>query len=718
MLASLGGLQKDVNHKSRMPHMAKGKEHTHAVILPAANIDMPETLVRIIDPLLDMKELPGDDLRKLTRWLAPMRGTTGEELRKYLSSTDFYVDFLVEIVHVHEIMHDFCYEFGIPENYGRDGRKAWWVFEGLAQWSVLWVQRQLGNEQWAGIHELLYRWMYRTGRKQKGNVSPIQYENYAWFHGSLLEMFCQLEERFGEDYGPAVFNQLLKKMQGRDFLDDWEVVDIFSNMAGQDLSQWFNIKWQITSQKPSRGGALRPPSEKLGFYVYSKNREEQMLKPLTVHPNNPRYFTNGSGKAVYLTGSHTWNNLQHNEVYPSVDYDKYLDFLQEYNHNFIRMWAWEQAAWDPWSASKVSVEPIPYQRTGAGTALDGKPKFDITQFNQVYFDRLRTRVAAAQKRGIYVSVMLFEGWSVERKGQVGNPWQGHPFNKANNINGIDADLNNDGEGKEIHTLKVPQEITNLQKSYVKKVNDTLNDFNNVLWEIGNEHHPESVEWQYHIIEFIHEYEKGRPKQHPVGMTAAPIENDALFNSPADWISPTGGDGYKVDPPAADGSKVIIADVDHIWPREFQKWVWKSFTRGLNTAFMDLYGATKIGDKEIETDLKWVGNWIGETEAVRKSMGYTLKFANRMNLAAMAPKNELSSTRYCLANVGCEYLIYQPESGSFTVNLEGFPQKAFSVEWFNPDTGDSTSGTAINGGVSITLHPPFNSSAVLYLKKKA
>jgi len=53
--------------------------------------------------------------------------------------------------------------------------------------------------------------------------------------------------------------------------------------------------------------------------------------------------------------------------------------------------------------------------------------------------------------------MLFDGWSIERKGQLGNPWQGHPFNKDNNINGIDGDLNNDGYGTEIHTLNVPKE---------------------------------------------------------------------------------------------------------------------------------------------------------------------------------------------------------------------------------------------------------------------
>ena len=32
--------------------------------------------------------------------------------------------------------------------------------------------------------------------------------------------------------------------------------------------------------------------------------------PLRVCEANPRYFTDGSGRAIYLTGSHTWNNLQ------------------------------------------------------------------------------------------------------------------------------------------------------------------------------------------------------------------------------------------------------------------------------------------------------------------------------------------------------------------------------------------------------------------------
>ncbi|MBE3096949.1 MAG: hypothetical protein IMZ44_07435 [Planctomycetes bacterium] len=41
----------------------------------------------------------------------------------------------------------------------------------------------------------------------------------------------------------------------------------------------------------------------------------------------------------------------------------------------------------------------------------------------------------------------------------------------------------------------------------------------------------------------------------------------------------GKDGYSTDPPAADGRKVIIADVDHVWPRQFRQWVWKNSRAG-------------------------------------------------------------------------------------------------------------------------------------------
>src|SRR5262245_38813465 len=77
--------------------------------------------------------------------------------------------------------------------------------------------------------------------------------------------------------------------------------------------------------------------------------QEPARGPLTVHPDNPRYFTDGSGKAVLLVGSHTWNNLidmGKNDPPEKFDYDAYLDFLDRHGHNFIRLWTWDSATWD------------------------------------------------------------------------------------------------------------------------------------------------------------------------------------------------------------------------------------------------------------------------------------------------------------------------------------------------------------------------------------
>ena len=188
--------------------------------------------------------------------------------------------------------------------------------------------------------------------------------------------------------------------------------------------------------------------------------------PLKVHPRNPRYFTDGSGKAVYLTGSHTWDNLLDmgpTDPPPPFDYPAYLDFMVEHNHNFMRLWTWELPTWNTEANRQKRlhyVRPLVYARTGPGNALDGKPKFDLTKYDREYFDRLRSRVTAARDRGIYVSIMLFEGWGVQR---IAGVWKFHPFNRENNVNGIDGDKDGDGKGLEIHELAIPA-ITALQEA--------------------------------------------------------------------------------------------------------------------------------------------------------------------------------------------------------------------------------------------------------------
>src|SRR5262249_22984106 len=151
-------------------------------------------------------------------------------------------------------------------------------------------------------------------------------------------------------------------------------------------------------------------------------------------PDNPRYFTDGSGRAVYLTGSHTWNDVQDVTSPIRGGFSNFLDVLEAHNHNFIRFWIVEHA-WDTDDAS-FSASPMPWARTGSEEAPDGHPKFDLRRFDDAYFNRLRTRAIAAGERGFYVSIMLFDDWSTENAGA----WNGHPFHRANNINAVDGDL--------------------------------------------------------------------------------------------------------------------------------------------------------------------------------------------------------------------------------------------------------------------------------------
>ena len=460
---------------------------------------------------------------------------------------------------------------------------------------------------------------------------------------------------------------------------------------------------------------------------------------LFANPDNPRYFTdgtmeNGKYKTVYLTGSHTWCNFTdcgNTNPPPIFDYREYLDFLGANNHNFFRLWRAENARGGE-GGDDFWFYPLPYQRSPSECcAFDGGNKFDLGQLDQAYFDRLRERVIEAGDRGMYVSIMLFDGWSIETKfPDTHQPWKGHPFNISNNVNGVNGDLDGNGRGGETHTLANSQ-VTALQEAFVRKVVDTVNDLDNVLYEISNESSGDSKDWQYHMINFIKEYEATKSKQHPVGMTVAwPNGSNAdVYNSPADWVS---FNGDLNNPPVADGTKVVLADTDHLCGIcGDRQWVWKSFTSGENPIFMDYYDNAVSG--------RGIPFENPNQVEIRTNLGYTRDFADRMDLAAMTPRPDLCSTGYCLANPsadGAEYLVFLPSGSTVAgilekldvdrkvtinlptdsnveVDLTNSPME-LSVEWFNPQDGTVIDGGMIQGGSLQSFSAPFSGDAVLYV----
>jgi hypothetical protein len=470
-------------------------------------------------------------------------------------------------------------------------------------------------------------------------------------------------------------------------------------------------------------------------------------------------------RAVYLTGSHIWNNL-HDGMGPGAeapadperfDFDGYLRFLTERGHNFIRLWRWEQVRSQAAGGNfHLNMQPQPWARTGPESAKDGKPRFDLEQFDQAFFDRLRERVVKAGEAAIYVDVMLFDGWALHLSPPPDHV-EGHPFHALNNVNGISISSIND-----LQVLPLDERIEKLQEAYIRKVVDTVHDLPNVLWEVANESSGDgsvtqefanflgmkeppawgdSTEWQYWVIDVVkrHEAEQGFDP-HPIGMTMQfPVRdqtrvNEPLLRSRAEWISPGYDDEiftegrhpmapgsppsrWYADPPAADGAKVIITDSDHYAPGLGDAlWAWKSFLRGHHPILMDfglLGGLEPGGPASPESGVPPFEFY----EPARYAMGETRRYAERMGLIDMEPRADLSSTGYALANPGTEYLVLQPEEAAeFAVGLE---PGTYAAEWHSVATRATTRGDEVTletaGPVSFT--PPLSDGpAVLYLRR--
>jgi hypothetical protein len=403
------------------------------------------------------------------------------------------------------------------------------------------------------------------------------------------------------------------------------------------------------------------------------------------------------------------------------------------------------------------MTPQPWARTGPGIAKDGKRRFDLERFDDGFFERLRHRVVSAGEAGIYVGVMLFDGWALHLS-PAPDHIEGHPFYAGNNVNGISATSIND-----LQALPLDPRVRALQEAYVRKVVDTLHDLPNVLWEVANEstgdgsvsqefadflgmaqvpRWDDSTQWQYWVIEVVkrHESERGYPV-HPIGITMQfPVAeqtrvNEPLLHSRADWISPGyddeifAGGGHPMapgsppsrwfaDPPVADGAKVIISDTDHYAPGQGDAlWAWKSFLRGHHPILMDfglIGGLEPTGGSPADTGEPPFESY----EPARWAMGDTRRYAERMNLIAMQPRLDVASTGYALVDAGSEYLVLEPHGDGRVLSVDLAPG-SYTVEWFDVAARETSAAAprTVEQAGPVDFSAPFGSGpAVLYLSR--
>jgi hypothetical protein len=453
---------------------------------------------------------------------------------------------------------------------------------------------------------------------------------------------------------------------------------------------------------------------------------------------NPNYFEDARGVPLVLCGSQTWNTLQDwgtGGTIRTIDFPAFVQFLKAHGHNFTLLWRTELPKFCNLPTTEVAppeftVSPHPWLRTGPGKATDGGLKFDLTRFDQAYFDRLRSRVRVLQEAGIYAGVYLFTGEFLLRFRCASD---GYPFSGPNNVNGVD-DGYRGGTGESAIssvTMSAPNMITQFQDAYTMKAIDTLNDLPNVLWIVSEEAPKNSKWWNDQLISVVRSYEKTKAFQHPVGYAALDsfsdsilYDSDADWVAPADWLSP--GQSCGTGQPRC---KVNVNDSDHsyfgMWndtPQKNRNFAWENFTTGNQVLFMDPYlvDYPRQARNRCVLPVKGIGSapdprW----DNFRDNLGWILKYSRRLNLVNVRPRADLCSTKYCLAqtpSAGAEYLAYAPQGGTITIDLSAMPDsRSLAVEWFNTAALKPITQSPVAAGTSSqSFKPPFDGDAVLYL----
>jgi len=251
-----------------------------------------------------------------------------------------------------------------------------------------------------------------------------------------------------------------------------------------------------------------------------------------------------------LAGSHTWNTVQ--------PFNNVTTPLSKLVGNFTRLWTVETrgmilqgSAWGSNSPGLVRVQDVPWKNDGS--------------LNKRYYNRLENVVCKAERRDVVTGVVLFDH---AFNAYFPRGWEFHA------LNGLGPE-----DVTQVHT-KGPW--NKYQRAHVKEVVKRLEDYDNVIYEVGNELHRNSVPWfQKTVVKWVKKW-----TDKPVGVSYASgikpsrgRSQDWITRTGADWAAPSGGErvsGFKghyvFDTDHASALRTNVSGLRSAWQRGDSLWL--------------------------------------------------------------------------------------------------------------------------------------------------
>lgn len=210
---------------------------------------------------------------------------------------------------------------------------------------------------------------------------------------------------------------------------------------------------------------------------------------IQLHPENPHYFSYKGKPLALITSAEHYGAV----LNLGFDYRTYLKILSESGMNYTRIFTgtYFEIAGESFGIQNNTLAPekndICTPWAMVVTDVTGNVKYDLASWNNAYFERLKDFMTVAAEQGIIVEVTLFSSIYLDKH------WNICPQNPANNIN-----ITHDVSRFDAQTLNNGT-LFDFQTSFVRKMVQELNGFDNFFFEIQNEPWSDHTVPIYNII---------------------------------------------------------------------------------------------------------------------------------------------------------------------------------------------------------------------------
>ena len=442
----------------------------------------------------------------------------------------------------------------------------------------------------------------------------------------------------------------------------------------------------------------------IALLIYGCSGKTNSHLPLSLNPQNPHYFL-FRGKPAILIGS--------TEHYGSVlnldfDYIRYLDELSAAGLNVTRTFsgAYVEPA-GAFGIKKNTLAPAPeryicpWSRSKEPGYANGGNKFDLSEWDEAYFSRLKNFIAEAGERNIVVELDLFSNYYDTVQ------WKLSPLNSINNINRV-GDIK---DHKEVLSL-AHGELLKVQESMVRKIVHELKDYDNLYYEVCNEPYFGDTtalrQWEDHMTEVVIEAEKDFKYRHLISNNVANNQKHVKELRPGVSIY----NFHYARPPLTVGMNYHLNSVigdnetgfDGIEDSKYRTEAWDFILAGgglFNNLDYSFTTDSEDGTNKIES-----GQPGGGGKALRSQYKILAGFITSFDYVNMAPLNkerirlpeQSNTTLQALAKTDDQFALYlhRKDTVNATSVIEiDLPSGSYDLTWTDTKSGEVTPASRVD-----------------------